>query len=162
LSDFLTNGLGIDNNDIFCSSVSGSDIPIGVDFNEYLLSKIKESSEFYTIAIISNSYYNSRYCIYELGAAWGLSKANDNIIPFLIEDMDRGGPKDFIRYKQSVIGAEEIDINKLSDKLRNTSSIQKRNISTEKFEKERTRLIDGVKASNKERKKTPLVNEGKK
>ena len=157
LVEFFVDGLGLDSNDIFCSSVPGYDIPIGVDFNEYILNKIRESSEFYTIAIISNSYYNSRYCIYELGAAWGLGKTNDCIIPFIVEDMDRGGPKDFIRYKQSVVGELAADINKLSDKIRNTPSIQKRNIATEKFEKEREKLINGIKAENGERKKSTSI-----
>jgi len=153
LVDFFVNGLGLDNNDIFCSSVAGSDIPIGVDFNEYILGKIKESSDFFTFAIISNSYYNSRYCIYELGAAWGLGKSNDNIIPFIVEDMDRGGPKDFIRYKQSVIGEHLVDINKLSDKIKNTTTIQRKAVPTERFEKEREKLITGIKTENAERKK---------
>lgn len=153
LVDFLTNGLGLDNSDVFCSSVAGSDIPIGVDFNEYILSKIKESSEFFTIAIISNSYYNSRYCIYELGAAWGLGKTNDSIIPFIVEDMDRGGPKDFILFKQSVIGESLDDINKLSDKIRSIQSMYKRQIPTEKFEKERERILTGIHSENLDRKK---------
>jgi HAD superfamily phosphoserine phosphatase-like hydrolase len=156
LMDFLTNGLGIGHSDIFCSSISGADIPIGVDFNDYIISKIKESSEFYTIAIISNSYYNSRYCLYELGAAWGLGKANDNIIPFLVEDMDRGGPKDFIRYKQSVIGSEEKDINKLSEMLKKTSI---RNVGIEKFEKERAIILKGIANENADRKEKSSVNQ---
>jgi len=153
LADFLCYGLGVASDHIFCSSKEDAGIPIGVDFNKYIKEKITESADFFTIAIISNAYYNSKYCLYELGAAWGLSKKDDNIIPFLIGGMNHGDPKDFIKYKQAIIGHEEKDINRLADRIRATTEIERNNVSTTQFEKERKKLIEIIEADNENRKK---------
>jgi hypothetical protein len=56
--DFLTLGVGIQPEDIFCSSIPGSKIPQGEDFDFYILNQLKRCSNSYTIAIISDAYYN--------------------------------------------------------------------------------------------------------
>gem|GEM_PF-3632198 len=152
LVNFLVNGLGINEELIFCSSVSGHEIPVGQNFNDYILKKIRQSSRFFTIAIISNVYYNSKYCLYELGAAWGLSKST-SIIPFLIDGMNRGNLKDFIQHTQAVIGDDDEDINKLSDQLLEDKNLKTKSVPTNKFETERAKLITGIKLYNYQRKK---------
>lgn len=151
LYDFLTYGLGIYPEDIFCSSIPGSNIPQGEDFDFFILNKLKESSECYTIAIISDAYYNSNYCLYELGAAWGLSKSNNNILPFLVEDMDRGSPKDFLRNKQNIIGENPNDISDLKDLFSDDPNIRKSIVATQRFESEKVKLLAAIKTLNAER-----------
>lgn len=152
LYEFLTSGIGISSEDIFCSSIPGSGIPQGEDFDFFILNKLKESSESYTIAIISDAYYNSNYCLYELGAAWGLSKSNNNILPFLVEDMDRGSPKDFLRNKQNIVGENPNDISDLRDLLSTDSNIRITKVTTQKFESEKIKLITAIGNLNSERK----------
>jgi len=138
LVDFLVRGIGINKKTIFCSSVPGHDIPIGVNFNDYIITQLQDYDA-YVIAIISNNYYNSKYCLYELGAAWGLCK--NKIIPFLVKGMRYGSLQDFISYSQAIDAESEIDINKLSDFFKNEENISTEAIPISKYEDERSELI---------------------
>lgn len=147
LVKFLKYGLGISSKKIFCSSLDGHDIPIGVNFNDYIRNQIANAKGIVIIPIISNHYYNSKYCLYELGAAWGLGKGNE-IYPFLIKGMKFGNLQDFISHTQSIDGTNVDHINKMSDQLKRDSSIEKEHPPTTEFEKERELLIHKVKKLN--------------
>jgi HAD superfamily phosphoserine phosphatase-like hydrolase len=155
--DFLSNGLGVYEEQIFCSSVPGHEIPVGQNFNDYILDKIRQSSGFYTVAVISNVYYNSKYCLYELGAAWGLGNKNGKIIPFMVDGMNYSNLQDFIKHNQAVVGDSENDINQLSDEIRKDNKIKRKHIPTEKFENERAKLIHGIKAYNNKKKNDSIA-----
>ena len=43
LVDFLVRGIGLDDKLIFCSSVRGHGIPLGVNFNDYILEQLTNS-----------------------------------------------------------------------------------------------------------------------
>jgi len=144
LVDFLVHGVGINSESIFCSAVPGNDIPIGVNFHDYILDQLKGDNNFVVIAIISNSYYNSKYCLYELGAAWGLG-GNNSIIPFLIQDMKYGHLQDFISHNQAIDSENSDDINKVIEYFRNSGEFKLRKVAISRMESERNKLIDYVK-----------------
>lgn len=66
--DLLKN-MGLNEQQIFCTSVPGNDIPIG----EGILKNIRSQFEDYNLYFIfvhSKSYYKSSVCLNEMGAAW--------------------------------------------------------------------------------------------
>jgi hypothetical protein len=68
---FLKEAVGVPGSSIFCSSVGGHGIPFGVDFNDYLKSRI--STPRLVILLMTESYMESAFCLMELGAAWANS-----------------------------------------------------------------------------------------
>ena len=160
LVDFMKFGLGVNEASIFCSSIDGHDIPVGVNFNDYILEQLREADGCIVISIISNHYYNSKYCLYELGVAWGLGDGK-NIIPFLVKEMKYGNLQDFISHTQAIDGLKKKDINKLSDLIRNDESILKSRISTTQFDNYREKFIVNlgrITLENRDRKNSVSTN----
>ncbi len=151
--EFLTVSVGINHNQIFCSSTDGKGVPLGLDFNEYIISQLK-GEEAEVLAIVTNNYYNSKYCMYELGAAWGLCR---RIIPILIPPMQYGNLRDFIRSNISVQASAEKDLNSLRDDLHKKFDCN--NVPTTTWEKNRKIFIDKVRElAKKEKNSVSKVN----
>ncbi|WP_165929819.1 toll/interleukin-1 receptor domain-containing protein [Rhizobium sp. PP-CC-3G-465] len=68
---FLKEAIGVPAKSIFCSSVGGHDIPLTVDFNDYMKEKIRKPK--LVITLMTPRYMESWFCLMELGAAWSLS-----------------------------------------------------------------------------------------
>lgn len=92
LRDFLV-GTGIPNDYIFCTSLPGNDVQYRI--SREVKEKIKYSAV--NIALLSNDYYNSAYCINEAGIIWLREDAtpivigmpeitHDNMLGFLNND----------------------------------------------------------------------------
>lgn len=73
---YLINDLGVKNEKIVCTSVP----EFGVKHGENIIEFLKQSFEYdiTVIYLISKNYFNSRYCLNEMGAAW--IKQTDKII----------------------------------------------------------------------------------
>lgn len=140
--NFLVNGVGINESTIFCSSMGGNDIPLGVNFNEYILEQLK-GDEAQVLSLVSNNYYNSKFCLYELGAAWGLGKKT--IIPILLHSMKHGELQDFIAHQQAVTIDTVEGVNKLADHLKSIPTIELKPVTHTKYERARSLLISNMK-----------------
>lgn len=68
LVDFLED-IGLNQEQLFCSSVPGYGIPMDNDIYEYLKKQFK-SHNLHVIFILSKNYYDSPACMNEMGAAW--------------------------------------------------------------------------------------------
>ncbi len=77
--DLLQTGANISSNDIFCSSLEGLGIPSGENFIEHIKSQLKEPDT--VICILSPNYYESHFCLCELGATWAMSH---NLLPLIV------------------------------------------------------------------------------
>lgn len=71
LVSFLED-IGIQREDLFCSSVMPYGVPEGEDIYEYLKIQFHEYN-LYVIFLLSENYYSSIACLNEMGAAWVLS-----------------------------------------------------------------------------------------
>ncbi|MDB5440344.1 MAG: Two-component response regulator [Caulobacteraceae bacterium] len=71
LTNFLKEAVGVQQDDLFCSSVPGHGIPLGDDFNAYIKDKIQ--SPRLVILLMTPAYMESWFCLMELGAAWAKS-----------------------------------------------------------------------------------------
>ncbi|NUN06655.1 MAG: toll/interleukin-1 receptor domain-containing protein, partial [Bdellovibrio sp.] len=72
LVDLLVSGVGLRSYEIFCSSLLGHSISTGKGFVEKILSALIEADV--VITILTPNYYESIFCIAELGGAWTLKK----------------------------------------------------------------------------------------
>lgn len=102
--DYLTS-LGINSNDIFCSSLEGQ----GVKNGQRISDSVKEafnSSEL-VIYLISHNFIGSSYCMQELGALWAINESKDYFI-FKFEDVKNDEIKGFIdtSYKYNFVNSD--------------------------------------------------------
>lgn len=84
----LLDGMGLDQTQVFCSSLPGYDIPVGSDIFDYLRQQFQEY-ELHVFLIHSKNYYMSAASLNEMGAAWVLrSNCTSFLLPnFKFEDM---------------------------------------------------------------------------
>jgi len=75
--EFLNN-VGISNDDIFCTSISGS-LEGGKNFVKQIKDNVKGSKM--VVFLMSERFFLSYFCLAELGAAWAL---NQNILPVIV------------------------------------------------------------------------------
>lgn len=71
LADLLRLTLEIKTSDIFCTSLEGMGVPSGENFISFIKEKIQDPK--IVIIILSSNYYESHFCLCELGASWALS-----------------------------------------------------------------------------------------
>ncbi len=76
----LLEYMGLNEKQIFCSSIPGYDVPVGTDFLEHIREQYEEY-ELFVIFVHSPNYYNSTVSLNEMGAAWVLRK---NAVSFLL------------------------------------------------------------------------------
>jgi hypothetical protein len=68
----LKEGCGLNDHQIFCTSVEGSGINTGEDFRERIKSELQTAK--YSFIMISENYKRSEVCLNEMGASWGLNE----------------------------------------------------------------------------------------
>jgi hypothetical protein len=72
------NSVGIANEDIFCTSISGS-LEGGINFVKQIKSNVRGSKV--VIFLLSERFFLSYFCLAELGAAWA---QNQHILPIIV------------------------------------------------------------------------------
>jgi hypothetical protein len=82
--DLLQTGCNINSDHIFCTSVEGAGIETGQDFIDWIEKNLKEACVI--ILFLTPNYYDSKFCIAEMGAAWAL---RSNIFPLMAPDLER-------------------------------------------------------------------------
>lgn len=103
VKDFLERCLVLSPTDFYLTSREGQ-INIGEDFIKHITNNISDDSTI-VLLMISEDYFNSIFCISELGAAWVLAKLkNIDVVPLLLplvdaEALDRT-PLRNIHYKE--------------------------------------------------------------
>ena len=93
LAKLLINS-GLRQEDIYCTSLPSHGVRVGVDFERDIRSKIRSANVI--IALLSERYYSSAYCMFELGAAWVFGE-RQSLFPYLLPPMsasDLRGPID--------------------------------------------------------------------
>jgi hypothetical protein len=101
----IEGGIGIRSDQIFCTSLEEQGIPPGVDFKDHIKAQLGEAK--IVLAVVSPQYYNSAFCMCELGATWALTK---KFVPLLVP------PLDHTDLRGSLFGTQVLTIDQ-SDKL---------------------------------------------
>lgn len=79
LIDFLVLGMGIPQEEIFCTSKNGG-LTTGSSFIEEIRSAMRQSPQ--VLLLITENYRKSPFCMAELGAAWALQ--DSGVLPLLV------------------------------------------------------------------------------
>jgi hypothetical protein len=66
--NLLQTGLSISHKQLFCTSLEGMRIPPGKQFVEYIRDELTNAD--YVVMLVTPSYYESPFCMCELGATW--------------------------------------------------------------------------------------------
>ena len=75
----LLDGMGLDQTQVFCSSLPGYDIPIGTNIFDYLRNQFL-SYDLHVFFIHSKNYYQSAVSFNEMGAAWALKTEYSSLL----------------------------------------------------------------------------------
>ncbi|MCR5349373.1 MAG: TIR domain-containing protein [Acholeplasmatales bacterium] len=102
--DFLIK-LGINANDIFCSSLEGQGVKNGERINDSVKKALNDSS--LIIYLISHNFINSTYCTQELGALWAINESKNYFI-FKFDDVKNEEIKGFVdsSYKYNLLNTD--------------------------------------------------------
>ena len=143
--NLIESGIGIAPDNIFFTSNKGQGIKPGRDFKSSIHNSLDEAT--IVIALISENYYNSPFCMCELGGAWLQAK---ELIPILIP------PIRFIDMKAVLVGMQALkigapeDLDELRDEI--SERLNFKPLSTPRWNEKRDEFL---KILSKKLKKIP-------
>lgn len=83
VDDILQLGIGLDCNDIFCTSIEDMAIHNGEDIRQHIHANIKDAE--YSIILFSQNYKKSEICLNEMGAVWAY---DTNVRYYILPNMN--------------------------------------------------------------------------
>ena len=85
LVTLLQTGLSVPAKRIFCTSLEGMGVQAGRDFRQYIKDKLQRPA--LVVSVVTPAYYESAFCLCELGATWAMShEAFPLIVPPITYD----------------------------------------------------------------------------
>ena len=109
----IEEGIGVPESEIFCSSLKGYGIPTGQNFVTYIKHQLLEPKV--VVLLLTPAYFESKFCLSELGAAWIKSHA---IFPVLVPPLQYSDVKDVLLGTQVIKIDDDIGYNELLETLR--------------------------------------------
>lgn len=162
LVDLMQTGLNIPSEDIFCTSLEGLRIPVGSNFIEHIKKQLVSPEV--VISLLSPNYFQSQFCLCELGATWAMTHKH---IPILIppashtdingvltgtQVVDIKNKYDLSEFQESIAGILKIKVNQTRwEKKRDNFLIKLPNLLDELFQlkKHKQKLLFNNFVSNK-------------
>lgn len=131
----LLETIGLDSNQIFCSSLSGYGIPLGENFIECLKSELSDLNTM-VIFMLSENFYKSPVSMCEMGATWIQSKEHIPVLipPFKFEDI-----AGTLKLTQGFMINDSMKWNEFKDKILQTFGLE--DLSDSVWERKRDRKI---------------------
>lgn len=134
----LLETIGLDSNQIFCSSLSGYGIPLGDNFIDKLKTELTNSNTM-VIFMLSENFYQSPVCMCEMGATWIQSKEHIPVLipPFEFKDIDGT-----LKLTQGFIINDSLKWNEFKDKIIQIFGLE--DLSNSVWERKRDRTINRI------------------
>lgn len=132
----LLETIGIEDEMILYTSLPRHGIPGGMDIFNYLRDHLSDGITVFFM--LSDNYYNSIYCLNEMGAAW---VAQNNFSTFLLPNLSGEIEGVIDRNKKAYSLQEAIDLINFKNELVNTYSLQ---ISETKWEDAKNKFLNIV------------------
>ncbi|OHY89329.1 hypothetical protein BI375_23820 [Vibrio rotiferianus] len=139
LVDLLQTGLNISSEDVFCSSLEGLGIPPGQNFVDYIKSQIQQPES--VIILLTKNYYESHFCLCELGATWAMSHS---ILPLIVPPLKFSDINGVLTGVQINKIQEQSGLDDFVTQLKKNSSSSNLNLS--RWGKKRDQFIDNLQA----------------
>ncbi len=108
----IEEGIGVPESEIFCSSLQGHGIPTGENFVTYIKGQMLEPKV--VVMLLTPAYFESQFCVSELGAAWIKSHA---IFPILVPPLKHSDVKAVLLGTQVINIDHELGYNELMETL---------------------------------------------
>lgn len=137
LVDLIEDGIGVPENEIFCSSLDGYGIPTGDNFITYIKSQMQQPQ--IVILLLTPSYFESYFCVSELGAAWVKSH---KVFPILVPPLSYDAIKDVLTGTQAININDDIKYHELKEHL--VESIKFKPKSAIKWETKRRAFLKNI------------------
>ncbi|MCK5294286.1 MAG: haloacid dehalogenase-like hydrolase [Arcobacteraceae bacterium] len=146
LVNLLIN-LEIDKESIYSFSSPGMNTVAGEDFVEFLKDTLDNVE--IIISLMSDNYYDSNFCMYELGATWVLGKVN---IPILLPQYGSDNLDKLINRKHHLYINKDKDIDALYDKIVDCFDIDRNKLNQARYNSVKKDFLVNVKNY-----KSPLI-----
>ncbi len=133
----IEEGIGVPEDEIFCSSLDGYGIPSGKNFVTFIKDQLLEPKV--VVLLLTPSYFESKFCLSELGAAWIKSH---EIFPILVPPLEYPDVKDVLLGIQVAKVDDDIKYNELLTKL--TASLDFKPKSQTKWDTKRRAFLKAL------------------
>ena len=147
----LLEDLGLNEEEIICSSIPPYCIPLDGKVYEWLVDKF-QNYDLHVFFMLSHNYYESTACLNEMGAAWAMKQKWTGILlpGFGFEDID--GCIDRTQISIKLDDKETETLHYRLEELKNnlTSEFQLRNMSHTIWERTRTDFLGKIESVQKE------------
>lgn len=147
----LLEDLGLNEEEIICSSIPPYCIPLDGKVYEWLVDKF-QNYDLHVFFMLSHNYYESTACLNEMGAAWAMKQKWTGILlpGFGFEDID--GCIDRTQISIKLDDKETETLHYRLEELKNnlTSEFQLRNMSHTIWERKRTDFLGKIESAKKE------------
>lgn len=145
----LENGCGLTSSQILCSSLEGMGIPVGTsNFIEFLREQLQQPK--LTILLLTENYFDSTFCICELGAVWGMGLPT---FPLVVAPLTKSKIKGVLGVTQCVDIQESSGLDELHDKvvaaLHCLNNTPRWNVKRDEFLRKAPKLISGLEKPSK-------------
>lgn len=130
----LLEAIGVESNQIFCTSFEGYGIELGENFLDAIKNEL--SSDSMVLFVLSENFYASPVCMCEMGAAWVLSKEH---IPLVVPPLSYSDIKGVLPLTQGMVLTDAMKLNSFKDKVEKTFSVTNK-LSLSSWERKRDRV----------------------
>lgn len=134
----LLESIGIDSEQIFCSSFEGYGIPLGENFLDQIKKEL--SSEVLVLFVLTENFYESKICLCEMGAAWALSKQH---IPIVVPPLSYSDIQCVIPLTQGLLINDISKLNSFKERIEQLFNLNNK-LSFSTWERKRERFIRDV------------------
>lgn len=111
--DLLESGIGVPHRQIFCSSLKGQNVKPGADFVASIREQLSGAKA--VIALLSESFYASAFCMCELGGVW--LACNNNMLPVIVPPLGFNSMKGILGNLQASRLGNGEDLDELRDRI---------------------------------------------
>ncbi|EOW9155622.1 hypothetical protein VCSRO172_3444 [Vibrio cholerae] len=132
----LLEAIGVESNQIFCTSFEGYGIELGENFLDAIKNEL--SSDSMVLFVLSENFYASPVCMCEMGAAWVLSKEH---IPVVVPPLSYSDIKGVLPLTQGMVLTDAMKLNSFKEKIEKTFSITNK-LSYSTWERKRDRICN--------------------
>ncbi|EGQ9063826.1 toll/interleukin-1 receptor domain-containing protein [Vibrio parahaemolyticus] len=130
----LLEAIGVESNQIFCTSFEGYGIDLGENFLDAI--KTELSSDSMVLFLLSEHFYKSPVCMCEMGAAWVLSKEH---IPIVVPPLTYSDIQGVLPLTQGMLLTDSLKLNSFKEKIEKTFNITN-GLSFSTWERKRDRV----------------------
>jgi len=135
--DLLEGGVGVAPRDIFCSSRTGQSVKPGAHFDEAIRETLGASG--CVVALISENFYASAFCMCELGGVWLTAKS---FLPVLVPPLNFKSLKAVLEGVQVTMIDSAESLDQLRDELEERLAIKAH--GTPRWNERRERFLAGL------------------